>query len=138
MTEQEMVLAVARYLRSSQCRIAFEVPFMSQSIDMVYENLDGLLTAVEFKKHDWSKALEQSRTHLLGADQVYICLPSRNPSARLEAALRDCGIGLMLFDPMDTQVIRFNKVAERTNPKLGFPKSWLREAFERRIVQGDL
>lgn len=137
MTENDMVLAVASRLREAELRVALEVPFMCQSIDLVYEERSSELIAVEFKKHDWSRAIQQSRTHLLGADQVYICLPFREPSAQLQNGLAEAGIGLLLFDPSLPDQLVVHTEAKRNEGFLNYPRVWLQEAFEQRYVQGD-
>ncbi len=75
-----MVEAVAIFLRKEDYRVAIGVPFMSQCIDLVYENHNKELIAIEFKKHDWKRAIRQSTTHRLGAEWVSICLLRRKVS----------------------------------------------------------
>ena len=136
-TEKDMVDATAQRLRSANARVALEVPFMCQSIDMVYEDRLEKLVAIEFKRHDWNRALEQCRTHLLGADQVYICLLRRDPPAVLQAELAKSGIGLLLFDASTPGGVIVHTQARDTACSLQFPASWLRQAFEQRLAQGD-
>jgi hypothetical protein len=49
---------------------------------------------------NWRKALTQAKNHRLGADQSYICLPSRAPSEYLLNMLALENIGLYLYDPL--------------------------------------
>jgi hypothetical protein len=52
---------------------------------------------VEFKVHDWKRALLQVRAHLLAADYCYICMPERRVSDDMELALEQTGIGLLFY-----------------------------------------
>lgn len=56
-----------------------------------------VLIAVEFKLHDWKRALVQSHDYLLGADYSYICMPERNLSEAMESKLTEKGIGLIFY-----------------------------------------
>jgi len=136
MTEDQMVNAAAGWLHRREFRVAIGVPFMSQCIDLVYEADGGGLIAVEFKRHDWRRALQQSRTHLLGANRVYICLLPREVSAALTAALNEHGIGLVFYYPDDVQPLVERVSAESPSPSLSFPRLWLRDAFEARCLEG--
>lgn len=131
-----MVCAVAQQLGEHRLRVATEVPFMSQSIDMVFEDHGGRLVAVEFKRHDWNGAVRQSKTHLLGADEVYICIPRREPTESMAQTLNEHGIGLMLYEPLDGSM-HVEIPARKATGKLAFPRKWLRYAFEFRMSMED-
>ena len=130
-----MVDAVVSFLRSHDLRVVTAVPFMSQCIDLVYETPVAELVAVEFKKHDWRRAVEQSKTHLLGADRVYICLPGRSPSESLMHTLHNYGIGLFLYRASEADQLQEHLAAREVAPRLQFPKTWLRTAFEQRHAE---
>ena len=133
MTEQEMVHAASEYLRNGALRVAIGVPFMSQCIDLVFENRACELVAVEFKRHDWRRAIMQCKTHLLGADLVYICMPERDPSLQLITLLEEYGIGLFMYSPSQDQVLVEHIPARPAVRSLDFPHEWLRKAFGERL-----
>jgi len=101
MNEIDMVNDAYKKLKSSGIykHIILEVPFMSRSIDMILvDNYDRIIS-IEFKLHDWRKAIVQAQDHVLGADESYICIPKRNTeSTRMMEMLKDTGIGLMYYD----------------------------------------
>ena len=74
MYEIEMVNKVCDYLRDKGIAAVTEVPFMQQSIDLVYLENNQLI-AMEFKIDNWKRAIEQASSHFLGTNEVYICIP---------------------------------------------------------------
>lgn len=75
-----------------------EVPFLSRCIDIVMINDLNEIISIEFKVSKWRHAIEQATNHKLGADKAYICLPKRNVTETLSAAIKEAGIGLLLYD----------------------------------------
>jgi hypothetical protein len=55
------------------------------------------ITAVEFKLHNWRRALAQARDHRLGADYAYVCMPTRPVSEQMRSEFKRLGIGLFWF-----------------------------------------
>ncbi|HBD24594.1 MAG: hypothetical protein A2566_02635 [Candidatus Zambryskibacteria bacterium RIFOXYD1_FULL_40_13] len=97
-TEREMVIGFCKLLESKKLTFSVEVPFYNKSIDLVYYNEQGILCALEFKIHDWKKALKQASDHLIGAQSSYICIPSNKDSDELRRVIKDSKCGLILFD----------------------------------------
>ena len=135
MTEYDMVQAVADFLCESHCQVAINVPFMNQCIDLVYINTNNELVAVEFKLHDWKRAVQQSRTHLLGADRVYICIPCRAVTDELSESLTTHGIGLFFYDTSNKPVLTEQIAAEPVSSTFPFTKEWLRAAFTKHRME---
>lgn len=75
-----------------------EVPFLSRCIDIVMINDSNEIISIEFKVSKWRHAIEQAINHKLGADKAYICLPKRNITETLSTAIKEAGIGLLLYD----------------------------------------
>jgi len=71
-----------------------EVPLLGRIVDLVYVQ-NGLVITVEFKIHDWRRAILQARDHLLGADYSYICMPERKVSEQLHTAIKEAQVGLV-------------------------------------------
>lgn len=97
MTEAQILKFAKKKLDERGLKVFIQVPFLSRCIDMVI--LDGEeVISIEFKLHDWRKAIVQSRDHLLGVDRAYICIPAReNISKILLENLKEHGIGLYFF-----------------------------------------
>jgi len=57
----------------------------------------GRLITVEFKIHDWRRAIRQARDHRLAADLAYVCMPKRQLTSALREDLRKNGVGLFFF-----------------------------------------
>ena len=96
-SEHDLVLsALKRILGRGGIIVSPEVPIMGRSVDLGYVK-DGILTTVEFKLHDWRRALIQARDHLLGADFSYICMPKRTISEEFRQQCTRAGVGLLFF-----------------------------------------
>jgi hypothetical protein len=76
--------------------VSHEVPLLGRTVDLVYI-ADGSVVTVEFKLHDWRRAIAQARDHLLGADYAYICMPERRITDRLKSELESTGVGLAFY-----------------------------------------
>lgn len=103
-TEWEMVLDCKECLerKKEYKKIECEIPFLSRCIDMVLINQSDKVITIEFKLTKWRDAIAQAYDHLRGADYAYVCMPKKNPSAKLLDALRQNGIGLLLYDEQET------------------------------------
>ena len=86
--------ALKRIHNSGLKSARLEVPLLGRIVDLVYVKKDCVVT-VEFKIHDWRRALKQAKDHLLGADYSYICMPERTVSDELKDELKISGIGLV-------------------------------------------
>lgn len=96
-SERKLVTSALRRLRRRSSLIpCSEVPMMGRSIDLAYI-VGGALFAIEFKLHNWKKAIVQSYDYLLGADYAYICMPERDLSETMTAQLEEKGIGLIFY-----------------------------------------
>ena len=84
-----------------QVSLFCEIPVFSRSVDLVINHLDGRITAVEFKLHDWRRALEQLTAISLCFDYLEICMPLPKTQQGKESILNKCndmGVGVYLFD----------------------------------------
>lgn len=105
-TEREMVLDFCKVLERENVVFAVEVPFMNRSVDLVFYK-DEKIKAIEFKLHDWQKAVKQAKVHSLGADEVYVCLPHDSYAHRVEQmrpTFEENKCGLLLFDIEKKQI----------------------------------
>ncbi len=107
MLETEMMAKGFTYLSglSQYKTVKQEVPFLSRCIDVILVDYNGVIISVEFKISKWRQAIEQAINHKLGADKSYICLPKRKITPLLLSALKENGVGLMLFDEENEEII---------------------------------
>jgi hypothetical protein len=96
-TESRLVMSVAEHLFEEGYRVRLEVSNMGQSIDVVATK-NRWITAIEAKRRDWRRALQQCRAHVLVADYVAIALAQRSVPAELSQILHADGWGLLLYD----------------------------------------
>lgn len=79
-----------------------EVPVFSRSVDLViHEKSTLLLTAIEFKLHNWKRAISQVQKVALCFDYLYICVPKPKTTISCDKIIADCklsGIGLYFYD----------------------------------------
>jgi hypothetical protein len=103
MREVEMANDCYQYLTRNRtyATVVREVPFLSRCIDLVFFNQCQETVTIEFKMKNWRHAIEQVKTHRLGADRVYICLPIKTPSSALIHTLTSENIGLFLYCPQE-------------------------------------
>lgn len=99
MTENELATKFKKHIENLGYEVVREVPFMSRCIDAVLIK-NGKYRSVEHKLHNWRKALEQARTHQIGADKSYICMPVPTMGFVDDfiKGLKRRGIGLIAFD----------------------------------------
>jgi hypothetical protein len=107
-------------------RVCREVPVLGRSVDLAYVH-GGKLVTVEFKVHDWRRALLQVRAHLLAADYCYICMPNRRVTNNMEFALECSGVGLLFYtDEGKWPFIRVIE-AKRSEETWETARSWVLE-----------
>ncbi len=129
MLEAAMVDECYEYLirLNSFSHIVREVPFLSRCIDMVMITQENQTITVEFKIKNWRHALEQVKSHKLGADKVYICLPTKKPSAELLNALMEEQVGLYLYSPDSKETMHEYLAAPKNSSKVEAFASLLHE-----------
>ncbi len=134
MYEQEMVEKVYNHLKDEGKSVVLEVPFMQQSIDLVYEDGEKLV-AIEFKLKNWKRALEQANSHFLGTDEVYICIPKpkKGTTQVLLDAIQKTHIGLMFYDETYESFVEVIKPACYEKEIWQVGSMWLKEAFNNRL-----
>lgn len=100
-SEQALVDAVfLRLQRHSGAALSREAPLLGRSVDLALYR-DGEMHTIEFKLHDWRRALRQAADHLLATDFAYICMPARSVTPTMREAFEDAGIGLLFYADME-------------------------------------
>ena len=79
-----------------------EVPVFCRSVDLVlHDERLKKLTAIEFKLHDWKKAIIQAQTVGICFDYLSICLPKPKTSNAVVNVTEACissKVGLIFYD----------------------------------------
>lgn len=107
-TEKEMVVEYCKILVEKNINFAVEVPFYNRSIDLVFYDEQGNANAVEFKLHNWKKAIDQAKDCAIGAHYVYICIPDKNYTPEMINEVEKADCGLIVFNPInrETRIIK--------------------------------
>lgn len=95
-----------RFIKSIGSRdnigIYIEVPVFCRSVDLVIrEKQTARIFAIEFKLHDWKRAIQQAQSVGLCFDYLYICLPKPKTDSsanKISAACISNGVGLIFYD----------------------------------------
>jgi len=96
-TEASLVTdAFDRLRKMPGVRVCCDVPLLGRCVDLVYSK-DNSVISLEFKLHDWRRAIIQARDHLLGVDRAYVCMPRRAVPQVMRTELERAGVGLMHF-----------------------------------------
>jgi hypothetical protein len=89
--------AFERLREKSKIKVACNIPLLGRCVDMVCMRGQFLFT-IEFKLHDWRRAIIQAIDHKLASDYAYICLPKRRNIEHLLPEFRYAGVGLLFFN----------------------------------------
>lgn len=114
----------------SYLNVVREVPFLSRCIDMVMITRENETITIEFKIKNWRHALEQVKSHKLGADRAYICLPIKTPSNNLLNALIDEQVGLFLYSANENEIMYEYLPAPKNTCKIDAFASLLQEKID--------
>ena len=99
-SEANLVDSLSLSLTSQGFVVRSEVSNMGQSIDLVATKNDDV-TAIEVKRKDWRRALEQCKAHMAVADFIVIAISVRKLSREFLQLLHLRGWGLMICDLPD-------------------------------------
>jgi len=95
-SEQAYVIDALKRLRRLGVKCRREVALMGRSADLVFMHEDQL-HSVEFKLHDWRRALNQARDHRIGVERAYVCMPGRPVTQAMMDEASVLGIGFLLY-----------------------------------------
>jgi hypothetical protein len=99
MNERHLVSTVAQALRELGFRVATEIANLYRSADIAALDPKGDVWVVECKISNIGRAIEQSKTHKLSAEKVFIGTPLRVTRDSTLRRIRDAGIGLIYVMP---------------------------------------
>lgn len=82
--------------------VHMEVPVFCRSVDLVIQKKQNAeIFAIEFKLHDWKRAIQQAQSVGLCFDYLYICLPKPKTNSSVNKISDACmtnGVGLIFYD----------------------------------------
>ncbi len=117
---------MVKSLKNKGFRVAKEVPNLYRCADIAaIDNREENIWIIECKISSISKAIEQSKTHKLSADKVYICTIFRKTREDTIKKIKQAGLGLIYIMPDDSIKIAF-KHSVKNNPWI-ISKEQLRE-----------
>lgn len=132
MREETIVNAVVNALMGKGFRyVATEVANFYRSADIGALDNEGKIWAIECKVSNIGRAIEQSKTHKLSADKVFIATFRKNTREDTLNRIREAGIGLLYVTPDGLMIEPIEE------PKENNPWSLARDRFLTRIMEGD-
>lgn len=94
-----------------------EVPVFCRSVDLVvHDHNTEILTAIEFKLHDWKRAIDQVQSIRFCFDYSCICMPKPITDHTLKILIQACkerDIGLILYDIKENRFETVNTTPQR-------------------------
>ena len=132
MSEKTIVDAVVNALVCRGFRyVATEVANFYRSADIGALDNEAKNWAIECKVSSLGRAIEQSKTHKLSADKVFIATFRKNTRKDTLSRIREEGIGLLYVTPDGSMSEPIEE------PKENNPWNLARDRFLTRIMEGD-
>lgn len=101
-TEEEQRQLFIDNWKNKTVQLVCEVPVFCRSVDLVkYDKKRKTVTAVEFKTHNWKRAIEQVISTAVSFDYLEICIQKPKTKKTQNSILDMCkelGIGLYFFE----------------------------------------
>lgn len=101
-SEVELLNSFINVYKNNEIKMHIEVPVFSRSVDLVIQDTrKETITAIEFKKHDWKRAIMQVQRVSLCFDYLYICILKPKTQKGYHSVMNNCeakGIGLFMYD----------------------------------------
>lgn len=127
--EGELIIRVVALFRDAGYRINREVPNMGQCVDIVASSR-RYLVAIEAKRADWRRALNQCRAHRAVADFICVAIGTQRISTKLQEAAERLEYGLIHCPPDATHCVWITR--PRRNRRVWPPQ---RECFKHRLTE---
>lgn len=99
MNEQALVDSVVNALEAKGFNVATEVPNSYRSADICAIDNKGDIWIIECKISSIGRAIEQSKTHMISADKVFIATFYKKTQEMTLKKIRAAGIGLFYVMP---------------------------------------
>lgn len=128
-SEAELIVRVVRLFAHAGYQISREVPNMGQSVDIVAQTRKYVI-AIEVKRSDWKRALDQCRAHRSVADFICIAIGTSRISSQLFETATRLNYGVIHCPPGTTECVWITR--PKRNHRVWQPQ---REFFRRRILE---
>jgi len=99
MNEQAIVSSVVSAMLGKGFQVKTEVANFHRSADICLIDDEGEIWVIECKVSSISRAIEQSRTHKLAADKVFIATVHRKTTETIRDQIEKAGLGLLYVKP---------------------------------------
>lgn len=91
-SEEEQRRLFINHWHDNDVQLVCEVPVFCRSVDLVkYDQKERAVTAVEFKTHNWKRALEQVISTAVSFDYLEICIQKPKTRKAQENIIHTCG-----------------------------------------------
>lgn len=101
-SEEEQRQLFINHWQDADIQLVCEVPVFCRSVDLVtYNQKDQAVTAVEFKTHNWKRALEQVISTAASFDYLEICVQKPKTKKTQEKIIHtcsECGVGIYFME----------------------------------------
>jgi predicted aldo/keto reductase-like oxidoreductase len=126
--ECELEEKAVSYFRKEKLKYSWQVPINNRVIDLAALDTDGKLIGIEFKLHDWKRALTQAEKNYNSFDFIYICVPGGKYVDKLIKEAKSHGIGVMIYDSQKDTIKVESKAKEITQqwvPNVEYVKDYI-------------
>lgn len=104
---------VDAYKNAGKMKLYLEVPVFSRSVDLVIQDAgNASVTAVEFKLHDWRRAIAQVQSVAICFDYLGVCLPKPKTEKGYRSVFDACRAGRICLYLYDAESETFGKVLD--------------------------
>ncbi len=104
---------VDTYKNSGKEKLYLEVPVFSRSVDLVIQDADDFsVMAVEFKLHDWRRAILQAQSVAICFDYLGVCLPKPKTEKGYQSVVDACRVSRICLYLYDAQSKTFGRVLD--------------------------
>ena len=104
---------VDTYKNAGKVKLYLEVPVFSRSVDLVIQDADDFsVMAVEFKLHDWRRAIAQVQSVAICFDYLGVCLPKQKTEKGYRSVVDACKVNRICLYLYDAESKTFWKVLD--------------------------
>lgn len=133
--ESDLEKLAVPFLKSQNLKYCWQVPISNRVIDLAAIDTDGNLVGIEFKLHNWARAIKQAENHYNGFDYLYIFIPEKKFRKNLVEKAKEKGIGILLLSKESTIIkkLEANKNKNKWLPKSNYIKNYIMEMGEKYV-----
>lgn len=114
--EIDLEMATIPFIKKCFRHWSWQIPSYNRVIDFGGINFKNELIGIEYKLHDWRRALKQADSHRMTFDYLYILLPERKYANDLIEEAKKNGIGIIIFNGNPDIILKPRKQRYRWRP----------------------